>query len=328
MLLSIIIVSYNTAALTKQTIESVVADIKSSKLLKRTTEILVVDNNSNDDSVKILHALSKQGQISLILNKDNQGFSAANNQGIERSRGQFVLLLNSDTILQPGTLERLVTTFQSAQIDDMTAVLASQKNRLDRLGILSPSLLNQDGTPQPHGGSFPSLVTLATHMLMLDDLPVIGQLLPSTQHTGRRSVSESQPQAEIEALVQKDWVAGTAMMIRRAVIDEVGQLDQNIFMYGEDIEFCIRAKHHHWDVAIHPGVGVVHLGSASSSSANALVGEAKGYIYIWSKHKPLWQLPFAKLLIKLGALLRLLIFGTIKPDPKKRAAYRQILGNL
>lgn len=275
----------------------------------------------------MLRKLCKESKVSLIANQKNLGFAQANNQGIERARGKYILLLNSDTIVQSGTLETLVSTFEEAQDNAQTAVTAADRGRLDHLGVLAAELLNADGTPQPQGGSFPTLLTLAGQMLMLDDLPLIGRFIPSTQHTGRRAVSSSS-QAEVDALQQKDWVAGTAMMVRRETLDEIGLLDPNIFMYGEDVEFCMRAKAHHWDVAIHPRATVIHLGSASSSSSRALVGEAKGYVYIWSKHKPLWQIPLAKALIKTGALARLVVFGTMKRDASRRAAYRQIIREL
>lgn len=327
MLLSVIVVSYNTSDLTRQTIESALDDLKQSKLLKRQFEIIVVDNNSTDNSVKMLRKLCKESKVSLIANQKNVGFSAANNQGIERSRGKYILLLNSDTIVQSGSLETLVNTFEEAQDDLQTAVTAADKGKLDRLGIIAAQLLNADGTVQPQGGSFPTLLTLTGQMLMLDDIPGIGRMIPSTQHTGRRFVSGT-AQAEVDTLEQKDWVGGTAMMIRREVLEEVGLLDSNIFMYAEDIEFCMRSRAHHWDVAIQPQATIIHLGSASSNPSRALVGEAKGYVYIWSKHKPLWQVPLAKTIIKTGALLRLAVFGTMKPDASKRAAYRQIIREL
>ena len=151
---------------------------------------------------------------------------------------------------------------------------------------------------------------------MLDDLPVIGPLLPSTQ---KYSYLPS------TTIAQTDWVGGTAMMIRRAVFDEIGTLVENIFMYGEDVEFCMHAKDHHWDVAILTPAKIVHYGSASSTSANALIGEFKGYLYIWSKHKPLWQMPWLKAILQTGALLRSFLFGTILDQKPRAAVYDKIL---
>ncbi|MFZ5376977.1 MAG: glycosyltransferase family 2 protein [Patescibacteria group bacterium] len=319
--LSIIVVSYNTAEITLQTLESLIKELKSSKKLL-TTQVLLVDNNSNDNSADLAKILLKShGCIfEVIRNKENLGFAAANNQAIKIAKGELILLLNSDTLLKPKALEMLVSCFETQPWRESTAHLESAGNKIDHLGIVAAQLLNPDGSVQPQGGSLPCLKAIACHMLMLDDLPWIGKHLPSTQHTGKSTRHQQH-----SGLIIQDWVGGTAMMIRREMLDEIGILDSNIFMYGEDVEFCLRAKNHHWDIAIHPNAKVVHLGSASSSSANAIMGELKGYVYIWKKHMPDWQLPLLLLLIKLGAMLRILVFGTILRDKKRRDIYNRVL---
>jgi GT2 family glycosyltransferase len=327
MQLSVIIVSYNTADLTIQTLQSLEADIFSSEKLKNKAEVFVVDNNSTDDSIQKLKSFkhSSNLEITIIENNTNSGFAAANNQAIERSTGKFILLLNSDTVVQLGALDKMITAFQYAA-DAPTAVLSSATDKLDHLGILAATLLNEDETIQPQGGSFPTLTSLFFHMSLLDDIPLLGKLLPSTQHTGLRhnqgsSITLDSAIDELSSkpdLLLTDWVGGTAMMIRRSVIKEIGLLDSAIFMYGEDIEFCMRASAHHWDVAIHNGAYITHLGSRSGSSENALQGELLGYIYIWSKHKPLWQLPLAKGILLFGILLRIIIFSIL--NKRHRAA--------
>jgi len=326
MLLSIIIVSFNTSELTAQAIETAAADVHQSPLLQAQTEIIVIDNASTDASVEQLQLLAKKNSaIKLLLNFQNVGFSRANNQGILQAQGRFILLLNSDTIVQPQALSRLVSRFKVTTTNEQAAHSASHRGDLDRLGILSPLLLNSDFTVQPQGGSFPSLVSLSVHLLMLDDIPLIGHWLPSTQHTGRNSRS---PQLSSGELIQQDWVGGTAMLIKREVLDEIGLLDEQIFMYGEDVEFCLRARKHHWDIAIDQAAQVVHFGSASSSSARAIEGELRGYLYLWSKHKPLWQLVWARSMIKLGCRLRQFVFGIIVHNPAKAQLYAQLATSL
>lgn len=318
MLLSIIIVSYNTKALTLQTLASVEASLQKAPKLKAETEIFVVDNDSTDGSKEALSKLKTHYQhFHFIESKQNVGFAGANNLAIEKAVGKYVLLLNSDTVVQDDALAKMVEAFEAHPLHEDTAVLERTAGRLDRLGVLSLALQNQDGTHQPQGGSFPTLLSLATHMLFLDDIPVIGKLLPSTQHTGR---NVHQPQS---ALYQVDWLGGTAMMIRKEVFAEVGLLDNNIFMYGEDIEFCMRAKFHHWDVAILPTAHIVHIGSASSSSKNAIIGEIKGYVYIWAKHKPLWQKSLLKWILGTGILLRRVLFGTMIRDEHRATIYKE-----
>jgi len=324
--LSIISVSYNTKEITLQTLRSAVADLKSSQLLNK-TEFLIVDNNSQDGSVTAVKIYFQKHKLNntVIANKNNKGFASANNQAIKKSRGQFVILLNSDTITQPGAFKTLIKTFQDHPLDETTVGLSSfSRKKTDRLGIIAPMLLNTDYTLQSQGGHFPTLLSLTVHMLFLDDLPLIGSLLPSTQHTGRNVKMKK----DDTKLTHIDWLGGTAMMIRREVIDEIGLLDENIFMYGEDIEYCLRAKRHHWDIAIQPKAKIVHLANASACSENALTGEIKGYVYLWSKFKPFWQRPFAKLILILGVFLRIILFSTLAFNPRKAGIYARILRKL
>lgn len=324
MLLSVIIVSYNTWDLTQQALRSVLEQVKKSKLLDKKTEVIVIDNNSTDQSpLKLSRFASKEANLKLILNKQNLGFAKANNQGIKKAQGQFLFLLNSDTQLEPSTLEKLVTAFEKTPHNEATAHLSSYHNQLDNLGILAAQLKNPDGSHQPQGGSFPNLISLASHMFFLDDLPLFGQFLPSTQHTGLASKKWHH-----SPLIKQSWVAATAMMIKRQVIDEIGLLDERIFMYGEDTEFCVRATQHHWDIAIHPTAQVIHHVSASSSKAHALQGEILAYQYIWAKHKPFWQKPVLNLILRMGCFLRIFLFGTILGQKQKAQVYRQILTKL
>ena len=96
-------------------------------------------------------------------------------------------------------------------------------------------------------------------------------------------------------------------------------------MYGEDIEYCFRARNHHWDIAIAPTAKIVHLANASAGSENALTGEIKGYVYLWSKFKPFWQRPLAKLILWLGSFLRMILFATVAYNPRKAGIYSRIL---
>jgi hypothetical protein len=330
-LLSVIVVSYNTQELTLQTLESLLADIKSSDLLKKDSEIYVVDNNSQDgslDAVKKFFNKAKFRNYQLIANKQNLGFAKANNQALKNAKGEYLMLLNSDTIVQQGTLETLVKTFINHPDQLATATTQDSEKIVDYLGILSPTLLNPDGSLQPQGGSQLSLCAVFNQMFFLDDIPVLGRFLPSTQHTGRNQRPLQKlfldRKNQKTALIHKDWVAGTAMLIKKSVIDRIGYLDKNIFMYGEDQEFCLRAKNHHFDIAIHPGAKIVHLGSASSSSKNAILGEFKSYLYIWKKHFPAWQQSLLRLILKAGAFWRYLIYRLTGKE-RQATIYREAL---
>ena len=310
MKLSVITVSYNTKELTLQTLESAIKEINSSKILKDQTEIFVVDNDSKDGSPKACEDLLKKlnfPHYQVFANKENLGFARANNQATEVAKGKYIILLNSDTITQKGGLSLLVEAMENNGIGEITAN-SKNSGKLDKLGIIAPTLLNPDGSIQNQGGSIPSLMTVASQMLFWDDIPFIGRFFPSTQHTGMSDFAFQSYDENTPKLISKGWIAGTAMMIRRELIDDIGMLDGNIFMYGEDQEYCMRARNHHWDIAIHPKAKITHFGFASSSSRNAIHGEIKGYLYIWKKHMPSWQLPILKLIIWKGVVLRQIIY--------------------
>lgn len=322
MKLSIIIVSYNTKSLTIQTLESIEKELKRSKLLEEDVEVIVVDNNSTDDSADSIQQYSHTVSFPLILikNTDNVGFAKANNIGIKRARGKYYLLLNSDTIVIDQALEKMVVFFDSHDTE-APSTHTTHSSISDNVGILSPRLLYPDKSPQPQGGNFPTLATLFFHMSLLDDVPIIGKYLPSTQHTGKRTPDK----ISHVSIIKKDWVAGTAMLIRKEVISDIGLLDEGIFMYGEDIEFCLRARNHAWDIVELQKAHLIHIQNASGSSQNAIRGELKGYLHIWAKHKPLWQFPLVKAILFMGVLIRIILFATIAPNKQKVTLYKKLL---
>lgn len=311
MKLSIIIVSYNTAELTSQTVQSIPASLIKNSELSGEIEILVVDNNSQDDSVKKLNEIKKSLPIPLtvIENKKNHGFAKANNQGIKKTKNTTVLLLNSDTIVHKGALGKMYTC------------LTKMQRTTGNIGIVSSRLQNPDGTFQPQGGGLPTLQALLVHQLMFDDIPIFGKRLQSTQFTGKNYQIESD-NSKFESI---GWVAGTTMMISRSTIDTIGLLDESIFMYGEDIEYCIRAHDHGIGVGICNLASITHVQSASSSSENAILGEIKGYLFIWSKHKPMNELSWLKKILLLGCWLRIFVFTVIEKSPSKVRIYKRAL---
>lgn len=322
MLLSVIIVSYNTAELTLAAIDSVISEASNSPKLQTRTEIFVVDNNSSDDSVSHLKHRAKSSPIPLhvLAQSENLGFARANNLATEHAKGQLLFYFNSDATLENGSLEKLVNSFLQNPIHDSTAN-DSLSTTTDRVGMVAAKLLNKDHSDQYQGGDLPSLMSLVGHQLLIDDIPLLGQFMPSTQHTGQRGSNQVQTTKDLQP---KGWVAGTALMVRRELIDEVGAFDPNIFMYGEDMEWCLRAKKHHWDVCINQFAPVVHVGSASSTPKNAIAGEMKAYLYIWAKHFPAWQFPLVKGILKLGCLLRWALFGTMGQHDKANL-YKELL---
>lgn len=295
-LLSVIIVSYNTKELTIQTIESVFASTYSS------LEVIVVDNNSHDGSVVALQ--DKYGKkIHIIANPDNRGFAYANNLGVQHASGEYVILLNSDTIVTPDALSAMVASLSESPT----------------MGAVAASLQYTDGRYQPQGGALPTLFNLAIWWLW----PLRGSIPFISQYQDPRDVvSQYTGTARV---IQRGWVGGTALMMRRDTYTQLDGLDEHIFMYAEDIDFCVRLREHGLLVGIVPHAQITHIGSASAGSLNARLGEVKGLLYLFSKHSNLLSQLLLRVVFIFGSLLRYVLFGILKGNKEARVLYSTVL---
>lgn len=298
--LSVIIVSYNTKKLLKQCLDSVFQHTRGIDF-----EVFVVDNDSKDGSVEMINHQSSV--IKLIANRANLGFAAANNQALRQAQGKYLLLLNSDTILKENSLKKMVDWMEENQ----------------KVGISSCQLVYQDGSLQRTGGYFPNLLRVFSWMFFVDDLPFIKEIIkPFHPHEPRTGWLSSQ---YFQKQHFQDWVTGAFFLVRKKVIDQIGLLDEKFFMYMEEVEFCYRAKQADWQVAYVPITKIIHLARRSGSRGGALLGEYRGLIKFYQKHQPLWQLQILRIILKAGAVLRLLIFGIIMGDRDKKEIYKQSL---
>lgn len=294
--LSIIIISFNTKKILTDCVKSVV---KHTQGLKH--EIIIVDNGSQDGSLARIKELGKtHSQVNLIDAKTNLGFGKANNLGAKNAKGDYLLFLNSDTLI----------------FDNAIKESLDKLKKIPNAGVFSCKLLNVDKTVQASGGHFPNLGNVFAWQFFIDDLPFIGRLIPSF-HPQIGSYNRNR---------QMDWVTGAFMVIPKEVFTKVGGFDENIFMYTEEMELCFRLRKLGYKTVFQISPAIIHLGGASGGSVFALTSEVKNMLYFWQKHKPSWQLPLIKFFFFTGSLLRLLIFGIIKGDEKARRAYTQALG--
>lgn len=223
--LSIIIVSYNTKKLTLDCIDSILKE--GSKLKVR---IIVVDNGSKDGSVEELREVwRKRRNVVLIENKENLGFSKANNQGIRMAMGEYILLLNSDTIVKKNSLLAL---FNFAE-------------KTKNAGVVGSRLLNPDKTIQPSCIHFPTIKNAILEYWF-----------------GKKGLFEKYaPRGKRP--VEVDAVAGAAFLITPRSLKEVGLLNEEYFFYFEDIDYCRRV----WDSALKvyylPESEIIHYHGAS-----------------------------------------------------------------
>lgn len=294
-MLSVIIVSYNTRALLQTCLSALLLDTDPDE-----TEIIVVDNASLDASSDMV--AQEFPQVHLIRNSTNVGFAAANNQGLRLARGSYLLLLNSDTQLLTGAVGQLMKTMQQNT----------------SIGAVGGKLLNADRSLQPSAGYFPFLWQVAAWMLFVDDIFRNASWMHS-YHLENSAWYEQQQQV--------DWITGACLMVSRACYEKVGGLDEHIFMYGEEVEWCYRMRLAGYVVVYQPAAMLIHSKGASAANqpGAGIAEEFSSLLYFYRKHLPPWQLPVLKMLLYTGAWLRLLIFGIIGRYRERRALYAKAI---
>ena len=230
---SIVIVNYNTRELLLGCLDSVyqtAGDL--------TIEVWVVDNASTDDSAAAIQL--KFPEVKLIANRENVGFSRANNQALAKATGKIWCLLNPDTIVMPGAFQALLKAFQKDS----------------KSGLVGPQLLNKDGSIQPSFGKFTSVWTEAFFQFFLY------KWLPAPFPLGIK-IHPLQKNA-YQHIHEVDWVSGACMIFRPEIIEQAGMLDEQIFMYGEDMEWCWHIQKAGFKILYFPEAQIIHLSGQSS----------------------------------------------------------------
>lgn len=297
---SIIIVSYNTKKLLLDCVSSIK---KHTKVVAY--EVIVVDNASTDGSVAALRDLRiKNHDLRIIENKKNLGFAAANNQGIKKATGRYILLLNSDTKLTEDAISKMV----------------GWMDQHPRVGVATCTLTNAEGSLQATGGSFPTLFKVSLWATFLDDFPLVDDIFGS-YHPHTPSFFTRSDFFEKEH--GQDWVTGAFFLVRRKTQKEVGFLDEQFFMYVEEVDYCFRAKKKGWGIWYVPITKIIHLGGASTKGS--ILGEFVGLTKFYRKHKSNWQYPILLVLLRLAAFLRIIVFGILGRQKEAVRIYAKAL---
>ncbi len=228
--LSVVIINWNTKALVSNCIASVERYLGSVP-----HEVIVVDNASSDGSAEAI--ATSFPNVRLIKNETNVGFGRANNQAMRLAQGSWFLLLNSDTELG----------------DDSVARLFQRIKGEPELGVAQCRLVLPDGRLQHSAYRFPSL-----RQALLDDLGMRRVLPGHDQASLLGGYWDYATEREV------DWVAGAFMLIRRQVFEETGGFDERYFMYGEDLDWCLRIHDLGWRIRFYPDAWVKHHDHASS----------------------------------------------------------------
>lgn len=229
---SVIIVNWNTADLLAQA----VASLEASGAGDLVREVIVVDNGSTDGSLDLLSRCWPT--VRQIPNATNRGYQAANNQGMAAASSEYLLLLNTDAMLQEGCLDRLVSW------------LASHPDA----AIVGPRLCYGDGRFQRWtAGRSPSLGAAASYFFLLDHVfPASGLWL------GR----------DVQRAFTPGWVSSACMLVRRSALTQIGPMDERFFAYMDDVDLCARAWAAGWRVWYLPGAHATHLMGGSTQAIN------------------------------------------------------------
>lgn len=204
-------------------------------------EVIVVDNASADESVAML--AQDFPWVQVIANRQNRGFTTANNQGLAVSRGRYVLFLNPDTELAPDALSLLLRFAEEHP----------------QVGVVGPQLRYGDGSLQSSRRRFP---TLATFFL---ESTIVQRWWPRNQVLSRYYALD----LDNDATSQVDWLVGACMLLRRAVLEQIGGFDEGFFMYSEELDLCRRAVDAGWQVVYLPAAVVTHYEGKSSEQVVA-----------------------------------------------------------
>jgi len=278
---SIIVVNWNTCEFLRQCIDSVYAHTRYALF-----EIIVVDNASEDGSVDMLRR--EFPAVIRIENQQNRGFAAGNNEGILAARGKYVLLLNPDTRVFDLAIDR---AFRFAEEHPRAAVVGCRVHDL------------RDNKVQFTCHEFPSLTNLAVRICGLADLA------PRSRFFGRAMMTwwDYDDVREVEA------VAGCFMFVRREAIRGVGMLDEDYFMYGEDIDWCFRFGQAGWKVLFCPDVEIEHFtGESSKKCSRAMeVERRRSLMLFFTKHRGGFVAFLANGLFVINELLRLGWWGLV-----------------
>jgi GT2 family glycosyltransferase len=257
-MLSIIIVSFNARTDLERCLQSLHAAPPATP-----HEIVVVDNRSTDGSAD---AARGWRDVRVIENGANVGFARANNIGIRDSRGEYVLLLNSDTVVPPGAIDRLV-----AELDARPDV-----------AVVGPRLVDANGRAELSFGR------------------MIG---PLNEWRQKRLAASGRVEQVTRQRRHPDWVSGACLLVRRADAEAVGLLDERYFMYTEDVDFCAAIRARSRRILFAPNVEIVHIRGQSASSTPDSTHDAyrRSQVAFYEKHHPAWA-PLLRLYLRVRNL--------------------------
>lgn len=252
--LDIIIVNFNTAAHLAVCLAAL-----SDAPPETPHHISVVDNGSTDMSVALVK--EQWPDVDVVALPANVGFAAANNVGIRRTSAPLILLLNSDTVVAEGALDRLVARLEA------TGAVAAGPRLID--ATLSPEV------------SFGPMLTPWGEAVQRLRVKLAASKRPWARRYITRHVSQERT---------VDWVSGACLLVRRAAAEETGLLDERYFMYEEDVDFCAALRARGGRILFTPAAEILHLRGGSLAATGQAVSPLydRSHLRFYEKHSPLW----------------------------------------
>jgi len=295
--ISVVVVNWNTRELLRQCLDSLSASLEQGDI-----EVWVVDNHSMDGSAQDVRV--NFPWVKLIENSENLGFAAANNQAMRKASGQYLLLLNNDTIVEPGALEEL----------------AKFMDGYPRAGGAGARLLNADGSLQP------SCHPMLTPEREFWRLIFLDRVWPRVNYPMRRWNPSLPHRVEV--------IKGACLMLRRKALDQAGLFDERYFMYTEEVDLCYRLAAAGWELWWVPSAAIVHYEGQSSKQAAAqmYVQLYRSKVQFYRKFGSEARATRYKWLVRLAYWPRLVVAAMGKPfSPSlsvRRDTIRQLLNEL
>ena len=251
-MLSILIVNYNAGRLLKDCIKSIYRETPTIPF-----DIWVVDNNSQDNSITIIKQYYPK--VNVIENRTNIGFAKANNMALSKSKTDYFLLLNPDTVVRDNAIEKVVKFM----------------DRNPEVGIVGCRVLNEDGSLQ-----LACRRSIPTPHVAFFRFSGLSRLFPNSKIMAKYNLTYLDPNETNEV----DAVSGAFLMIRRKVVDNIGMLDERFFMYGEELDWCLRTKKAGWKVMYYPDAEIIHYkGECSKSNSRKATFEFYRSMYLFHK---------------------------------------------
>lgn len=268
--ISIIIVNYNTKNDLRNCIQSLLKALSGKQL---DYEIFVVDNNSTDGSKKVIK--KEFPSVNLIENQENLGFAKANNQAIRVTKGNYIFLLNPDTIILEKSLDSMIEFME--------------KN--PKIGILTPKLLNAkgevwlftEGVPNP----FTVFLRFCVPRIFLS--PKIKKFVAKSKLKKLlgTQINSYFSTLNLNSPIDINVAPGACLLVRRKMIKKVGLLDEKFFLYSEDTDWCFRTKKAGWRIVYFPKAKIIHYGGTSTAGEHSLLSfcwRAQSAYYYFKKH--------------------------------------------